>query len=51
LVSVDKNGHLDGKHEWYHENGKLSEKGTYRNGKLNGKYEYYENGKLTKKET
>jgi len=51
LLSVNKNGELDGKCE-YHDNGKRTGKETYKNGKLEGQYEWYnENGKLMAKGT
>jgi antitoxin component YwqK of YwqJK toxin-antitoxin module len=42
----------DGPWEWYHENGQLSQKRTFKDGKLDGPFErYYENGQLERKGT
>ncbi len=46
-----KDGHRNGSWQSYHENGKLMEKGIYKNGIPNGVFEYYnEKGELDSKE-
>ena len=48
--SVDENGNEQGPYESYHENGQLSVKCTYKDGKYDGPYEeYYSNGQLEEK--
>jgi antitoxin component YwqK of YwqJK toxin-antitoxin module len=42
------NGQLDGKQNFYYQNGKLEITQTYLHGRLNGKYQkFYENGKVS----
>ena len=47
---VDENGIEQGPYEEYHDNGRLKEKCTYKDGKYDGPYEsYYDNGQLWEK--
>jgi antitoxin component YwqK of YwqJK toxin-antitoxin module len=49
---IDENGIEQGPYEEYHENGRLKEKCTYKDGKYDGPYEeYHDNGQLKVKYT
>ena len=48
--SVDENGNKQGPYEWYHDNGQLWQKCTYKDNELDGPYEWYhKNGQLAEK--